>query len=119
MNESVFQKTMNDAYKKLVGGWANFDETVVFMFRDPDLNYNNKVMTYKINDTIESIPFFLSMLDSNHFRLHIQIPTRLFSNRLILEFIGEDTIELKYYNDYIFTLLKVNDRACLTKYFEP
>lgn len=118
MIESTFQKTMNEAYKRLVGVWTNVDDTVIFMFTDPEINYNKKVLTYQINGKIENIIFFLSMLDNNRFRLYIQIPTRLFSNRLILEFIGKDCIELKYYDDYIFTLLKIPNTADLKKFFE-
>lgn len=100
-----------EAHKNLIGGWSNADDTIFFMFTDPQKNWDKQVMTYKISNTLINVGYFLTCvpLSNNRFILHKVIPTRPFEHgNLILEFISDDTIELRYYEDYIFTLSKMS-----------
>jgi hypothetical protein len=102
---------VQDAYDKLIGGWSNADDTIFFMFTDPELNYRKTVMTYKINNKITSVKYFLTPLplSRNIFILHKSIPTNPFRHgNLVIEFISNDTIELKYFNEIFATLLKMS-----------
>jgi len=108
-----------DAYDKIIGCWTNAEETIFFMFTDPDLNYNVRSMTYKIDGKIKSVEYFFTMLfdGKNKFILHKRLPVQPFQHgNLILEFIGEDMIEIKYYDDFTFTLMKM--KSGFEKIFE-
>lgn len=101
-----------EAYEKIIGAWTNAEETVFFMFTNPEINWNVRNMTFKINSIRGSVDYILTPFfqEKNSFVLHPGITTKPFGNSLVIEFIGDDILEVRYLLDeYIYTLMRTSD----------
>ena len=101
---------IDQAKNKLIGKWANADDTILFSFPDPKANYNKDEVIYKIGNLKErAVGYFIAPLGNGKLKLHLTINFEPFSHgSFVLDFVGDDILELTYLADTFYTLLRVS-----------